>query len=122
MARHSRWFLVALTALAVTTCKRSGHPPDVDSQVTTLGQGGEGGHHQRPLALRPLKSEELTPDIIDEAEQILKQYGDQPLGYEVPFELAGRRYVARLEQHYHPPGSSEGPIGEHLGVTVYVLE
>jgi peptidoglycan hydrolase-like protein with peptidoglycan-binding domain len=40
-------------------------------------------------------------------------------GTEIPFELEGRRYVARLERHYHPPGYVGGPNGWHKGVTVY---
>jgi hypothetical protein len=40
-------------------------------------------------------------------------------GTEIPFELDGKRYLARLERHYHPPGYVGGPTGWHKGVTVY---
>src|SRR5688572_14787202 len=123
MAHRLRWLLVASLTLAVVACRRDGPPPAADSQVTTLGQGGEGGQGARDAEeLRMLTDAELTPAIIGKAQQVLKQYREQRLGYEVPFDLEGKRYVARLEEHYHPPGSGEQPVGEHLGVTVYVLE
>jgi hypothetical protein len=40
-------------------------------------------------------------------------------GTETPFELDGKRYVARVEHHYHPPGYVGGPNGWHKGVSVY---
>ncbi len=40
-------------------------------------------------------------------------------GSETPFELDGKRYVARVEHHYHPPGYVGGPNGWHKGVSVY---
>lgn len=43
----------------------------------------------------------------------------QPMGSEHPFELDGKRYFARLENHYHPPGYKGGPNGWHKGVSVY---
>ncbi len=43
----------------------------------------------------------------------------KPFGTETYFEANGRRYVARNEPHYHPPGFKGGPNGWHSGVTVY---
>lgn len=40
-------------------------------------------------------------------------------GTETPFEIDGKRYLGRVEQHYHPPGYQGGPNGWHKGVTVY---
>jgi hypothetical protein len=40
-------------------------------------------------------------------------------GTETPFEVNGKRYMARVEPHYHPPGFKGGPNGWHKGVSVY---
>jgi hypothetical protein len=43
----------------------------------------------------------------------------KPFGTQTYFEVDGKRYVARNEPHYHPPGFVGGPNGWHSGVTVY---
>jgi hypothetical protein len=116
--------LVSLSAaFACTGCSQSRRAPDADDRVATpVPSSGTPLEAREPGELRALEDDELTPAIIDVAQEILEQHHDQPLGYEVPFELEGRRYVARLEQHYRPPGSGAGPIGEHVGVTVYAVD
>jgi hypothetical protein len=44
------------------------------------------------------------------------------LGSEVDSEIVladGSRIVARVEQHYHPPGGTMRPWGRHLGVSLF---
>ena len=102
-----------------SSCNQSAARADADDKAASPAQVDLTAEEPE---LRVLDEEELTPDIIDAAQRILAEHKDDPLGTEVPFELEGRRYVGRLEEHYHPPGSDEGPIGEHVGVTVYTSE
>jgi hypothetical protein len=58
--------------------------------------------------------------VIDRA--VLKAAPNQldlPLGGARFVTLHGKRYLFCLEQHFHEPGSGEGPDGWHKGVTVY---
>jgi peptidoglycan hydrolase-like protein with peptidoglycan-binding domain len=57
----------------------------------------------------------IPPAVVAKAKTLLKY----DYGTEIPFESEGRRYLARLERHYHPPGYVGGPNGWHKGVTVY---
>jgi hypothetical protein len=56
----------------------------------------------------------IPPGVVTKAKSLLHH----DYGTEIPFELDGKRYLARLERHYHPPGHA-GPNGWHKGVTVY---
>jgi hypothetical protein len=47
------------------------------------------------------------------AVHVLEGHSGEPLGIEVPIESDGRRYVARLEQHW------DAQRGPHRGVTLY---
>jgi hypothetical protein len=62
---------------------------------------------------------EATPDIVAKAADILEAESSAPIGKEVPFELNGRRYVARFEWHDNPDGDPDRPAGKHKGITVY---
>lgn len=74
-------------------------------------------------ARRPLQGPEVTRELEQKADEVLKANGDSPIGTELPFELDGRRYVARIEEHYRAPESAAaGPKGPHRGVTVYALD
>lgn len=57
----------------------------------------------------------VPPGVSEKAKTLLKY----DYGTEIPFELDGQRYLARVEHHYHPPGYVGGPNGWHKGVTVY---
>jgi len=70
-------------------------------------------------ALRPLQAGEASSEIAQRARQILDENADAPFGTEVPFEIDGRSYVGRIEEHYHEPGGPRQPWGPHRGVTVY---
>ena len=63
--------------------------------------------------LRALDEREVTPELRAEAVDVLEQHSGEPLGTEVPIESGGRRYVARLEQHW------DAQRGPHRGVTLY---
>ena len=69
--------------------------------------------------LRHLRSDETTPEVAQRAREILDANDRAPFGTEVPFEVDGRSYVGRIEEHYHEPGGSRRPWGRHRGVTVY---
>ena len=68
-----------------------------------------------PPGYRPLTGK-IPSGVVAKAKSLLSQ----PMGSEHPFELDGKRYLARLENHYHPPGFKGGPNGWHKGTTVYV--
>ena len=68
-----------------------------------------------PPGYRPLTGK-IPSGVVAKAKSLLSQ----PMGSEHPFELDGNRYLARLENHYHPPGFKGGPNGWHKGTTVYV--
>ncbi len=57
----------------------------------------------------------VPPGVVEKAKSLLHH----DYGTEIPFELDGQRYLARLERHYHPPGFQGGPNGWHKGVSVY---
>lgn len=67
-----------------------------------------------PRGYKPIKGK-IPTGVVAKAKSLLSH----PLGTEVPFELEGRRFMARLEPHYHPPGYQGGPNGWHKGVSVY---
>lgn len=70
--------------------------------------------------LRRVHDDELTQSLIDESKRILKTHFRDPFDTEIPFSLAGKGYVARIERHYHPPGGARRPWGEHPGVSLFV--
>jgi len=65
---------------------------------------------------------EVTPAISAKAEEILRANPQASIGTEFPFELAGHKYVARVEQHDNPDGDPNRPQGPHKGITVYNAE
>jgi hypothetical protein len=72
-------------------------------------------------AVRPLRNDELNPDLIKKADDLLWNH-PSPVGIDVPFELNGKSYVARFAYHYHEFGSAKKPWGYHKGVTLYSTE
>jgi hypothetical protein len=70
-------------------------------------------------ALRLLRGDETTPEVAQRAREILDANQGAAYGTEVPFEVDGRSYVGRIEEHYHEPGGPRRPWGRHRGVTVY---
>lgn len=69
---------------------------------------------------RRVRDDEVTAELSGEAKGMLKLHWSEPYGSEHPFELSGRRYIACIEQHYHPPGGPMRPWGYHPGVSLFV--
>lgn len=67
---------------------------------------------------RRLLEREITPQVVKQANAIIRTHHD--IGHEIPFIVAGDRYLARIEVHYHPPGGDKRPWGPHPGVSVFV--
>lgn len=44
------------------------------------------------------------------------------MGESIVEEIDGKRYMFKLEPHYHPPGFKGGPIGWHKGVSVFIYK
>jgi hypothetical protein len=67
---------------------------------------------------RRLLKREVTPAVVAQANAIIRTRS--VIGDEVPFIVAGERFLARIEEHYHPPGGDKFPWGPHPGVSVFV--
>jgi peptidoglycan LD-endopeptidase CwlK len=83
----------------------------------TLAKAGELGFR----TLRRLTNTEVTPDISKQARRIITEHHQDPFGTEIPFQSDGREFVARIEEHYHPPGGPIKPWGHHPGVSVFAV-
>jgi len=64
-------------------------------------------------ALRVLDEREVTAELRAKAVEVLEEHSAEALGTEIPIESGGRRYVARLEEHW------DAERGPHRGVTLY---
>lgn len=72
-------------------------------------------------AVRRLSPEQLTPQLIRSADEVLfTQY--PPMGAEVPIVVNGTAYVGRIETHFHEIGGAKRPWGRHRGITLYSTE
>jgi hypothetical protein len=91
---------------------------ETEAQADLRRQPAAAGIRQTEPKLRALTDDELTRPLVLEAERILEQRADDPIGTEIPFEHQGQRYVARIETHYHPVGGPKRPWGPHRGVTL----
>lgn len=78
------------------------------------GQANSGQMTGAPQGYQAIRGQ-VPPGVSAKARSLLG--GD--FGTETPFELDGKKYIARVEHHYHPPGYVGGPTGWHKGVTVY---
>lgn len=99
-----------LLPLIQTLAGLMGPQPAVETKKPPTSQQRTGA----PSGYKPIKGK-IPTGVVSKAKSLL----NQPMGTEVPFELEGRRYLARLEPHYHPPGYQGGPNGWHKGVSVY---
>jgi hypothetical protein len=74
-----------------------------------------------PVALRPLRGPELTPRLVQRAEDVLR-HEEKPLGTQVVLELDAKKYIAKFEWHYDDESTPKRPFGWHKGVTLYSTE
>jgi hypothetical protein len=74
-----------------------------------------------PVAVRPLQPQELTPELIRKADEMLRQH-EKPLGTQVVVETADKTYIARFEWHYTYDQNPERPQSWHKGITLYTTE
>lgn len=138
-----------LTATALVGCALNGphapadHPEPAPAQLHTADaarpihasfyKGAEGARASTlpngetapeptapPRALQRLPQRQVTTAVAKQARRIIQAHGKDPFGTEIPFEAGGKSYVARIEQHYHPPGGEKRPWGPHPGVSVFV--
>jgi hypothetical protein len=89
----------------------AGAPAPVPSAPQSGSSGMKSG---APPGYHTIKGA-VPPGVTAKAQSLL----NQPMGSEHSFEIDGKRYLARLEHHYHPPGYVGGPNGWHKGVSVY---
>ncbi len=72
--------------------------------------------------LRRVRGNELSVRLVQIAGEIVREHHAEPFGTEIAFELDGKQYVGRIEQHYHPPGGELRPWGFHPGCSLLVRE
>jgi hypothetical protein len=104
--------MALLVAVLFMACARSEGAPH-------RGVSRDDASRQHTLTATSQKAP-TSPEIVERAAKILAEHPNEPVGTEIPFTLNGQRYVARLELHDNPDGSSERPPGRHKGVTVYI--
>jgi hypothetical protein len=127
-----RYLLVVASAAlscglaAIGACSRQQPPPAQPAPVASAAPKAPSKGAKGPFAgtynvpqRRPVRGEEMTPEIARRAREILDANRDTEYGTEVPFEIDGQPYVGRIEEHYHEPGGPKKPWGRHRGVTVY---
>jgi hypothetical protein len=73
-------------------------------------------------SIRRIKGSEMTVPVVKKAREIINANYKKPFGTEIDFEIDGKKYVGRIEQHYHPPGGELRPWGLHPGCSLYVVE
>jgi hypothetical protein len=54
------------------------------------------------------------------AQHLIREHHSDRPGTEIPFEVAGERYIARVERHYHPEGGPVKPWGYHPGISLLI--
>jgi hypothetical protein len=71
--------------------------------------------------LRRLRGDDVTSKMGRKASAILKSTYDLPMGSEVPFEMGGNQYAAKIELHYHIPEVHPLPWGWHRGISLFAV-
>jgi hypothetical protein len=72
--------------------------------------------------LREIKNSEMSVAVVKKAREIINENYKKPFGTEIDFEMNGKHFVGRIEQHYHPPGGELHPWGYHAGCSLYVVD
>lgn len=72
--------------------------------------------------LRRLKQSELNPSLMQASAELIKKHHAKRFGTEVDVEIVGKRYVARVERHFHPEGGAIKPWGHHPGISLFAVD
>jgi hypothetical protein len=72
--------------------------------------------------LRRLTGREINRALVQHAHDIIMAHHEDAFGTEIPFEVDGKRYVGRIERHYHPEGGPLRPWGFHHGCSLFAVE
>ena len=107
MARTSLLFMLELS-LAAAGCETRSAEAAKPAAESAPGQ-----------AAATRKKAALTPALAERAAAQLRQHADAPIGSELRFQLQGKTYTARFEEHENTSGNPARPPGKHKGVTVY---
>ncbi len=102
-----------------------------DSAIVGASEGASALPNEHPTQVHSAKAGDETRlmrllqadvnrAIVLEARRIISEHHLDPFGTEIPFEADGKRYVAVIERHYHPPGGEAKPWGYHPGVSVFL--
>jgi N-acetylmuramoyl-L-alanine amidase len=104
--------------VAATRSFQNAHGLEADAVVgpKTLAQAAALGLQ----VIRRLRNSELMPALTAQAKRILALHHHEPFGSQFRFAIDEVRYVARIEEHYHPPGGPLKPWGHHPGVSLFV--
>lgn len=106
------------TAAATRTFQAThGLAPDGRAGKDTLAKAATLGFR----TLRRITNSEVTAAVSAAAKAIIKQHHQAAFGTEFPFQADGLAFVARIEEHYHPPGGPIKPWGHHPGVSVFAV-
>ena len=97
--------------LMLMACSQNGDSVTAETTSPRRGDSTE--------ELARLPQSEVTPELAAAAQRLLEKHPDAPFGTEFDLEYGGKRYVARIEEHYHEPGGLDRPYGHHRGVTLY---
>jgi hypothetical protein len=116
-----------------------GNAPRRDGSTPAAEGARSAGHHVRvedlprvefvrvdqlpiapPVATRRLLDEELTPELIRKASDLLRD--GRSLGSECAFEVGKKTYVARFEWHYRYHAKPDHPDYWHHGITIYATD
>lgn len=75
-----------------------------------------------PLRIRRLRGGELNPMLVRKANEIIRAHHQDPFGTVVPFDLEGKAFMGRIEQHFHPVGGPLKPWGLHPGCSLFIVD
>lgn len=69
--------------------------------------------------LRRIKTRELSAETIQISATIVREHYKDPIGTEIAFDSGNRRFVGRIERHYHEFDSEGRPWGFHKGCSLF---
>lgn len=72
--------------------------------------------------LRRVKQHELNTTLMLASAEVIKKHHAKRFGTEIELEIVGKRYVARIERHFHPEGGAVKPWGHHPGVSLFSVQ